>query len=189
MKNIITLGMVVFLLMSTTALAAGSFVYSLTLKYDGLTLTNEGLKLIEGSAPERLNQPEIGYTLKVISSGGEILHSFKFNIETLPLREPPRDIFSENGTQITVPKDTVSPPKETEIVLVIPHFTNAKAIEIYDVNNKLLLSVDIEKYSKEGGLPFDPIYIVIIAVAIVGVVTGKFLMGKKAHKEQNKHKR
>lgn len=170
--------------------AESNLVYSLTLKYDGASLTNEELKLIEGNAPERLNQPETGFTLKVLDFSGNVLHSFKFLIETVPARDAPTEIFSENGTQISIPTETVKTPTETKTVLVVPYFENAKSIEIFDESDKLMLSVDVSKYSKKS-IDFNFVYIVagIIILIIIAIFFTKFYKKNKPHKtEEAKHK-
>jgi hypothetical protein len=146
---------------------AANLVYSITLKYDGTSLTKEKVQLIEGSAPERVDQPESGYTLKVIDVNSNILYSFKFLIETNPLTEPPANIFDEKGNQIAIPEST-SNIQTTEIALVIPYFENAKSMNIFDPNDKLLLSIDISKYSKSEP---DDSFIIVAVIVIAGVAT------------------
>jgi hypothetical protein len=128
------------------AIAQSNVVYSLTIKYDSNALTLENLKLVEGVAPDRVNQPEKGFTLKLISFDGQVLHSFKFLIDTAIVREPPQNIFDESGNQVDVPHETVE-LRDTMVVLVVPYFENAKAIEIYDESNNLVLTSDVSKYS------------------------------------------
>ena len=175
MKNKIIISVVLTILLLSVSVYAQSsnLVYSLTLKYDGKTLSNEGLRLIEGSAPERLNQPETGFTAKVVDYNGNVLHSFKFLIETMPARDAPREIFSENGTQIAIPNETQQMPVQTQMVLVVPYFENAKSVDIYNENSQLLLSVDVSKYSKEKGVSFDPL---LIGGLIVGLIVIVFIV-------------
>lgn len=147
----------VCLLMLSLVYAKTDLVYSLKIGYDGTTLTNEGLGLMEGAPPQRVDQPETGFfTLKVADAGGNTLHSFRFLIELTPIREAPRGIFSENGTQIAIPTGTPLKLKRTTAVLVIPYFENAKSLQVFDENEELLLSVDVSKYSTSSSvMPVD----------------------------------
>jgi hypothetical protein len=189
-RNKIIISLIITVLLSiSSAYAVSNLVYSLTLNYDGRTLTNEGLRLIEGSAPERLNQPETGFTAKIIDFKGNVLYSFKFLIETMPIREAPRDIFSENGTQIAIPNETQQIPVKTKVVLVMPYFENAKSIDIYNENNQLLLSVDVSKYSKEKGVSFDPLLIGGLIAGLFIVILIVFFIKRKPMKKRNKEKK
>jgi hypothetical protein len=147
MKKILLI--ITFVLLPTIVLAQAKISYIIKLKYDGYTLTNEGLSLIEGATPERLNQPEKGFTLKVISFEGKVLHSFKFIIPITPVVAPPKEIFDEEGTQIAYLEDKFQMRRETTLTLTIPYFENAKSINIYNENDQLLLSIDVSKYSKK----------------------------------------
>lgn len=153
------------LLLAATFVSAQSNVsYMVTLGYDGTTLTNQGVHLIEGTAPTRLNQPDQGFILRVLSFDGQILNSFKFSIETMPLAVPPKEIFSENGTQIATPEPTITKTVATSVVLVVPYFSNAKSINIYDSRDALLLSIDVSQYSEE---PQNSFFIWAIAIVLI----------------------
>ena len=171
------LALFIFLLLLPTVQAKASLVYAVTLTYDGSTLLSKGIRLIEGDAPTRLNQPKNGFMLRVVSIRGQVLHSFKFLIETTPIRDPLPNIFDENGTQVVIPEAEISLPKETSVILVAPYFKNAKSIEIFDENDKLLLSVDVSKYTKRSNDVWG--HIVIIVVVVLSMALYKRLTKKK----------
>ena len=175
-KSIIP-SIIIILLLVQAAYAQSNFVYSLTLKYDSQTLTNEGLKLIDGKAPTRIDQPEKGFLLEVVSFEGETLHSFKFLIELAPVRIPPRDIFDDKGNQIKIPDEPIEVP-DTTINLVIPHFYNAKYIEIYSPENQKLLTVDVSKYSHVESVGLGGLIIPLLIIGVILVVVGILILLK-----------
>lgn len=192
----------VCLLMLSLVYAKTDLVYSLKIGYDGTTLTNEGLGLMEGAPPQRADQPETGFfTLKVVDAGGNTLHSFRFLIELVPIREAPRGIFSENGTQIAIPTGTPLRLKRTTAVLVIPYFENAKSLQVFDETEELLLSVDVSKYSTSSSsvvavVPVDDSEKSSVGMGsgiyvIFGVVLGAALLYfyKKSSAMKTKHNR
>ena len=97
-------------------------VLSLTLKYNNGKMTQEGIKLIEGNPPDKLNQPEEGYTAKILSFDNEELYSFKFLIELTPVNALDPSWFDEQGNQIFFPKETTELIKEKIFVLNLPLF-------------------------------------------------------------------
>ena len=187
--KILSIMTMLLVLIPVIALAQTDISYTLKLKYDGVTLINEGLSLIEGKTPERLNQPETGFTLIVVSPEGEVLHSFKFIIPTTPVAAPPQDIFTEDGTQIAYPEDDLREPTDTTVALTIPYFENAKSIDIYNENNQLLLSVDVSKYSKETGTGFDPMLIIGLIITLMVIVLIVLFYTKKSTKKKKKEKK
>lgn len=176
-----------------TVISVSDFVFSLSIMYDGENMTNEGLNLVQGIAPTRLEQPpETGFTLKVISSNEKVLYSFKFILESRILQSPPREIFSENGTQISTPQDKPLELKNISTTLVIPYFEDGDQILIYDPNNKLLLSVDISKYAKnkesqikEENISYSLIGAAIISLLVIGLLIFKTIKNKNLTKKEN----
>jgi len=166
-------------------------VYALTIVYENGLLETKNIRLIEGSAPDRINQPGTGYELRLISNDESILYSFKFLIETEPAFDPPIDIFDENGNQIIIPETPITTIKSTELVLVIPYFSEAKSIDIYDETKQIVLSVDVSKYGKksqgvdgliDGNDPIidnSMIYLMVGLIMVVIIGTGVFIAYKK----------
>lgn len=122
-------------------------VLSLRLKYDNSGITLQEMKLIEGSPPDRLNQPSEGYTARIISFGDVELYSFKFSIELEPLNALDPSWFDKDGNQIIFPEDKIEPLTELDFVLNLPHFSNAEKVEILDMSEELILSIDVSKYA------------------------------------------
>lgn len=106
--------------------------YLMALHYDGKNLVLEQLEIRQGQTPDRRVQPDTGFMLKVISFDEEVLHSFRFKIE----------LFAADLGEL----------KETDYVLAVPYFENAKTIEIYDSDGSLALSIDVTPYSRNRNL-------------------------------------
>jgi hypothetical protein len=121
--------------------------YSLTIKYENGTIIPLDIGLIGGKSPERLNQPDEGYRLKIISFKDEILYSFRFDIETIRNYALDPEWFDENGTQIYFPTETKNLSTETTLVIIFPYFRNAKIVEIYNPNNTIAVVIDVSKYA------------------------------------------
>lgn len=165
-KSIFIIG-IVLLLIAPLVLAESNLVYSLKISYDGNSISEKGFSLIEGSAPGRIDEPDEGFKLNVVDFNDKVLHSFKFTINIVPIREAPRDIFDDSGNQIKVPEEETL-PQQTEIVLTIPYFSNAKSIEILDENNNLMLSVDVSKYAqKSSSFENNLIYFIVGGIVLI----------------------
>ena len=115
------------------------FSYSLKIGYSKGELNLVELNFIEGSGPDRLIQPETGYTAKIVTFGGEAIHGFKFDIPLL--------VYSNGVIELD----------ETEFGLRVPYFENAREITIYDTNGQLKLSLDVSGFSRAlfAHFPFD----------------------------------
>lgn len=135
------------LVLAGIVFAANAVSYSIVIKYDKGTLSAESVRLTEGPAPDRLVQPEEGYTLKVLSFKGEVLHSFKFAIELTPQYESLSEWFDEEGNQISVSNATLPSVETTTFAISAPYFRNAKSIDIYDTNGNLALSIDLTEFA------------------------------------------
>jgi len=203
MQKIISI-IIIFALISAS-LSYGStsnIVYALKLKYDGTRLSSLDTRLIEGTPPNRLNQPQDGFTLKVIASSNTVLYSYNFTIETTPANEAPRDIFDADGNQIKFPNASLQTNQETEFVIIVPYFENAKSIDIYDQTGKIALSVDVSQYSKStssSGIGLDSLlksgailavgalgFLVILAIAVFLIFT--YIKKKKENEKKAKDK-
>ncbi|MDO8537716.1 MAG: zinc ribbon domain-containing protein [archaeon] len=182
-KNLIIISILFSITILPLIVGASSAVYSITLDYDGEKLTNEGIKIIEGDAPTIINQPNEGFTLKVLSNESEVLYSIKFTIEITPLVEPPPEIFDEQGNQISIPQDEPITPTKTSVVLIVPYFAEASTIEIYDKFNNKLLSIDLSQYNTTGNqnenLGFPDSTLIIVIVLIIILVAGFFVLKNK----------
>lgn len=152
-----TFWILAILMMISFVSAEMNLSYMVKIHYNNGALSLSDLKLISGEAPARTNQPYSGYTLKVISFNETVLHSFKFEIETTPLADAPREIFDEEGNQIAVPNATGSVSATTDVVLVVPYYKNAKDIRIYDTNDQLVLTIDVSGFSERETIENPPI--------------------------------
>lgn len=204
MKNKIYL-VLLCVLISLTIVSAqtDNVVLSLKLKYDKGEITIQEMSLIEGSPPDRLNQPEKGYTAKMTSFDNKELYSFKFLIELQPLNSLDPSWFDNEGNQIIFPEEkSVEPLSELIFVLNLPHFKNAQNVEIYDESNNLKLKVDVSKYAitKEEssllnkffqkfapitgsviGIIKKPVYLFIIVITLL-IAIDLFLKSRKKRK-------
>jgi hypothetical protein len=187
MRNEIIAIVCVFLLLQTgIALAATDVVYSIQIKYSSGQLSLDKVGLVEGTAPDRTVQPEDGYLVKVVTSTNQVLYSFKFNIPiTVSGGAPPKEWFNETtGEQIIFPtNETVPQITKTTFNLIVPYFSNANSVDIYDPTGKLALSVDVSKFVSPSGLPSE---IIIIAVIVIAAGAGIFFFRKKLFKKQKK---
>ena len=122
--------------------AEENLVYSISLSYNGkyLYLADAGVRLMEGTAPDRKIAPEDGFLLKVIAEDGRELHSFRFSIELQPVFQPLRQ-------DVPSPPSPKAEPTYTSFVLTVPYFATAKSIEIYNTKSELLLTVDVSRFA------------------------------------------
>jgi len=164
---------------------------------------------MEGQAPTRVEQPEIGHTLNLLSYNGDVLYSFKFEKEAVIVVDPPADIFDEDGNQIIIPNDTVSELSQNIVVLVVPYFENATTIQILDESNGTILQIDISQYSTnqittstlqehedepitsqtesdDSYLLFGAICVGLLILALILGFVIKYLNDKKPKKQKNK---
>lgn len=175
MKNKIylTLLSILFLLTFVSA-QTDNIIMSLKLKYDKGDITLQEMRLIEGNSPDRLNQPGKGYTAKVFSFGKKELYSFKFSIELQPLNSLDPSWFDDQGNQIIFPKDEIKPLTELEFVLNLPYYNNAEKVEIFDMDENLILTIDVSKYAttKEESSFLDEFFqkFAPITGSVVGIV-------------------
>ena len=129
-KSVVIIFFIAFLSIIIVNAQEKDVVLSLTLRYDNGKISKEGIKLIEGTPPDRLNQPIDGHSAKVISFRDEELSSFKFLIELMPLTALDPSWFDNEGNQIFFTNETIKPLEELVFVLNFPYFKNAKSIYI-----------------------------------------------------------
>jgi len=114
--------------------------YLITASYYYGGLINKNLQVLEGEPSIKISEPETNYEIKLISFDEEILFSYKFKLSPT--------IFI-GGKKIEL--------NEFDFTLTLPYFANGKRIDIYDTNNRLLLSIDVSKFAKcdEDGICED----------------------------------
>jgi hypothetical protein len=128
----------VLVLISSLAFATS---YNLVLK-----LENESIILTELSLVDANQTINAGgaYTAKVVSFKDIVLYEKSFDFTSV-LREPPKEWFDENGTQIiNKTNQTIGQPLFAQILL--PYFRNGKSINIYR-NSTKLDSFSISKFA------------------------------------------
>lgn len=145
----ILLAIIAVLVAIPATYAFSNISYVVKLDFENRTISNSSVILMDGTAPERLVQPDAGYTLRVISSTDGVLYAFKFTLQTEIVPDAPREIFDENGTQIAFPNETIWQPGKTTLVLVVPYYENAKSIEILDETNRRILTISVSNYAKQ----------------------------------------
>ncbi|MEK7353510.1 MAG: hypothetical protein AABZ77_03275, partial [Chloroflexota bacterium] len=101
---------------------------------EGKFSLTKDVNIRSGSAPYRRTQPEVGYKYELLSSGGEVLHSFKFEV-ALELRVYP-------GPESGHPGSSTFKRKTVDGILEVPYFINGATINLYDPNGTRVLSVD-----------------------------------------------
>jgi hypothetical protein len=192
-QKIILLALIVLLAVVPATYAFSNISYVVKLDFENSKISNSSVILMDGTAPERLMQPDTGYTLRVMSSTDEVLYSFKFTPQTAIMPDAPREIFDENGTQIAYPNETIKQPSKTTLVLVVPYYENAKSIVILDETNIVVLTIDVSNYSKQPTTPseaaLDLGYILAGALCIgLIVILGMIALFKTRNKEPKKEK-
>ncbi|MBU5575458.1 MAG: hypothetical protein KQA40_03280 [Candidatus Aenigmarchaeota archaeon] len=120
--------------------------YEITFTYN---LKNElgikNVRLINMIHHPTLVQPTDAFILKLIDFKNRELYKENFSITVIPLYALDPRWFDENGNRIYYPNQTL--PTSTTVIMWIPYFTNAMKIDIYDKNQKLVLSYDVSKFS------------------------------------------
>lgn len=129
-------------------------VYLLKLRYDKGVVIKESVVVQEMFFQEAKNQPGNGYLAELVSFSGQKLYSLKFDFPLIVFPAPPPEWFDKNGNQVYFPKKGEGGPEvldEAGIELLIPYFKDGKTINIYDLDNKKILSVDVGYFAKVCG--------------------------------------
>lgn len=129
MRKIILVIFILTLLLDVALAENKVFIVDLNYK-DGIITVNDIMIKI-GYYPDRKLQPEIGYTLELVSED-KVLYSFKFEV---PL-EIRTDVIDEDGEV----KGGIIVLSETNFALILPYYDEAKEIRVYDSKNKEVLS-------------------------------------------------
>lgn len=135
---------ILFIVMILLVSSADDKFYKLQLYYANGTLNFISVDVKPGLAPDNLAQPDTGYKLEVLSFSNSKLISFNFNIPLILLS----DEIDPNTGQIIPEKIQLT---EMEVILGIPYFRNGKTIEIYNPNNKKVLSIVISQFAQMCG--------------------------------------
>jgi len=143
------LGLLILLLSSSLVFCAETAgkIYLMELGFKGENLTLHRVYVSEGYAPDRKIQPEDGYRCDVVSFSGQVLYSFRFEFGGFIMPPPPLP-GEEPGAPIAV--------EEGNTTLIMPYFSDAKWINIYDKSGKQILSVDVSGFSDRPPEPEAP---------------------------------
>ncbi|MEM5868664.1 MAG: hypothetical protein QXL09_01805 [Candidatus Aenigmatarchaeota archaeon] len=134
-------------------------IYILELMFDDEKIYFKNVYVKDGY-PRSFEELENGYKCIVISNENKVLHSFTFLLPDKWLY----DYIDEETGEI---RGGVEEIKSGEIVLTIPYFENGNKINIYDKYNKLMLSVDISKFSKRIEIDITAYLLFLIAALFV----------------------
>lgn len=115
--------------------------YLLAVDYKNGNYTVSEVSLLDAKAPDRGNQPETGFRCEIVSVNDEILDSFKFNNPNLQCS----DSFG------TVAEGGCIEKEAGQFSMQMPYYETGSQINLYDSNDKMVLSVDISDYAKLCG--------------------------------------
>ena len=117
--------------------------YVLDINYNKGQLKSQEVYLSPAQSPDRKAIAKIDYVAKIVSLEGKEIYAFKFEMPRLLYPAPPR---SPNET-------TYSPIVLDNInqTLIAPYFENAKSVEIYNLQNQRVLSIDVGYLAKTCG--------------------------------------
>lgn len=110
-------------------------VYVLILHYDKGEVAKKSLVVTIGLFTDILDQPENGYLLQVKSFDNKILYAQKFSFDLI-------------GQQISIPNQKSFVAEEEDQELIFPFFSNGKEIEIYDPQNKEILTIPVGHFAE-----------------------------------------
>lgn len=110
-------------------------VYDLVLDYNRGTVSKKSLTVTVGIFTDILDQPENGYRLEIKSFDNKILYSQKF-------------LFESIGQQISIANQNPFMVEEDERELVFSYFPNGKEINIYDSENKKILTISVAHFAE-----------------------------------------
>jgi hypothetical protein len=119
--------------------AAEQKVFVLTLKYNEGLVSFDKIFATKGIFNEQLT-PMGEYRLEILSFNDEVLYSERFDFDLEVFLSAPSEWFDENGIQIYIPNESETGTVLTETTkeLIIPYFINAKTINIYNPEEKIL---------------------------------------------------
>jgi len=125
-------------LLSASVVAAEGVIYSLTLGYEGTTLTHESIELIAGQVETRSLAKELRpFTAEMVSGEGKVLFTTQFLFSAERMMAPPTGEDVGGG-------ETMS--ERTYKTIMLPYLPEAQSIDIYR-DGVLRLSVDVTAYA------------------------------------------
>jgi len=122
----------------------GGNIYHLSVDYDNENYTIREVSLVRGIAPDWKAQPETGFRCDTVSFNDEILDSFMFSDPTILCA----DNFSEDGSIIS---GGCEKQEKGNFSLEIPYYSDAKNINIYDEDERMIVFADVSNFAKRCG--------------------------------------
>ena len=121
--------------------------YAINLNYNNGKLSQQEVYVTQSMAPDRKSLRRVDYIGKIISFDGKTLNTFKFEIPKIEWPAMPRE-YERNDTSLLQSFVVDSDVNQT---LLAPYFSNAKQLEIYNLNNQKMLTVDLGYLAKTCG--------------------------------------
>ncbi len=142
MKKAITY-LFVFIFLINSALAIEHY-YEIELSYDRGSLSY-GYITVNPHEGDKINNIKGDYLAEIVSFKGETLNYTVFGIPTTVAYDKfnPETGYSEWGGVLEL--------NETETIIRLPYFDNAKEINIYNENATKRLTIDVSPYSRMAG--------------------------------------
>ena len=112
-------------------------IYSLSYNYENGKFSLIDVHVNPGDAPYRTGRIRPGYKYEVLSSRGEVLGSFGFDLPVVYYDYPPSGAGQLTGG--------ISEQKILTGTILIPYFVNGTTIILYDPNGNRVLVVSVSK--------------------------------------------
>jgi len=113
--------------------------YNLDLSYDNGQLSVKGITVENFRAPDRRVQPQDGWICDIVSSGGQLIYSFRFSIPDITCRDQPGTAGNlEGGCQAVAAKD---------FILSAPYYSNGAKIVVYSPEGNEVFGIDTVKFA------------------------------------------
>ncbi|MBU2523508.1 MAG: M64 family metallopeptidase [Nanoarchaeota archaeon] len=117
--------------------------YTIDLSYDKGNLRDKLVYVTPEKSPDRKALSRTDYVAKIVSFDNKSLYAFKFEMPRLLFPAPPR--YPNETSYSPIVQDTF------DHTLMAPYFENAKSIEVYDLQNQKVLSIDVAYLAKTCG--------------------------------------
>lgn len=141
-KSIILILMLFMLVTSVSAQIAHNYKIDLTYQQGSISYKTISVEPSE----EQLKTPEGLYIAEVVSFDNKILNLTYFDISTTLFVDYLNSETGELGSGDIIELN------ESEVVLYVPYYENAKEINIYDWNLNNKLSIEVSSYAKETAI-------------------------------------
>lgn len=132
------------MLLSMSVYAAMDHYYEIALHYNRGEISLQALRVLPVTSEERKENLPGGFIAEVKAAGNEVLNVTFFDVPLVVLYD-----FFDNGTGEATGGGILE-LNETDVLLSIPYFPNAKEINIYDSSMTKKLTIDVSPYAKQG---------------------------------------